>query len=131
MSKDPLRGSKILLVEDEEMVRELSFRMIKTYGYNVIEAADSARALHFCKEYKKSIHLLLSDVVMPDMSGPKLAKDILSIHPETRVLYMSGYTDNAIVHHGVLEPGTSFIQKPFTPNALARKIREVLDNEQK
>ena len=80
-----------------------------------------------CEEFKEPIHLILTDVVMPGMSGPNLVKRLKEIHLEMRVLYMSGYTDNAILHHGVLEEGTNFIQKPFTLENLARKVREVLD----
>ncbi len=92
-----------------------------------MEAPDGGKALLLCEKFKERIHLILTDVVMPGMSGRKLVERLKEIHPEMKVLYMSGYTDNAIVHHGVLEEGTNFIQKPFTLENLARKVREVLD----
>jgi YesN/AraC family two-component response regulator len=86
-------------------------------------------ALALCKERKEPIHMILTDVVMPEMSGPQLAEQLLSLHPQIKVLYMSGYTDNAILHHGVLKDGVNYIQKPFTIDGLARKMREVLDKD--
>jgi len=122
------RGSEIVLVvEDEEEVRKLAVRVLQRQGYKTLEASAGGEALLICEEQKGTIHLMLTDVVMPKMSGRELADRLLTLHPEMKVLYMSGYTDNAIFHHGVLEKGLHFIQKPFTPAALARKIREVLD----
>jgi CheY-like chemotaxis protein len=126
--KEIPRGDEtILVVEDEETVRKLAIRLLKSQGYRVLEAPDGGKALLLCEKLKERIHLILTDVVMPGMSGRKLAERLKQIHPEMKVLYMSGYTDNAIVHHGVLEEGTKFIQKPFTLENLARKVREALD----
>ena len=121
----------ILLVEDEEMVRELVRQLLVQQGYTVLTASGGAEALTICQRHTGPIHLLLTDVVMPQMSGRELSIFLASIRPETRVLYMSGYTDDAIVHHGVLEPGTAFIQKPFTPEALEATIRKVLGSPRK
>jgi len=118
----------ILLVEDEETLRKLAVRVLKRQGYKVLEAPDGGNAFMLCEAYKERIHLILTDVVMPGMSGRKLADRFKEIHPEAKVLYMSGYTDNAILHHGILDPGINFIQKPFTVDGLARKVREVLDH---
>ena len=93
----------------------------------VLAAGEGQEALHAANEHDGPIHLLLTDVVMPNMGGRELAERLASVRRETKVLYLSGYTDDAIVHHGVLEPGIAFLQKPFTPQALARKVREVLD----
>jgi YesN/AraC family two-component response regulator len=92
-----------------------------------LEASEGGKALLLCEEFRDPIHLILTDVVMPGMSGHKLVDRLKEIHPEMKVLYMSGYTDNAILHHGILEEGTNFIQKPFSMDGLARKVREVLD----
>jgi len=121
----------ILLVEDEEMVRELVRQLLVQQGYTVLTASGGAEALTLCQRHPGPIHLLLTDVVMPQMSGRELSIFLASIRPEARVLYMSGYTDDAIVHHGVLEPGTAFIQKPFTPEALEAMIRKVLGSPRK
>jgi PAS domain S-box-containing protein len=123
------RGSEtILLVEDEEMVRKLAVQILKRQGYTVLEGSHGNEAFNICNKHDGPIHLLVTDVVMPKMSGLELAERIASIQPEIKVLYMSGYTDNAITHHGVLEKGMNYIQKPFTVDGLARKVREVLDN---
>ncbi len=124
-----LKGSEtILVVEDEEEVLKLVAQILTGQGYSVIEASDGDEAMDFAKQHeKKPIHLLLTDVVMPGLSGAKLAETLRVEHPGLKVLYMSGYTDNAIVHHGVLEEGINYIQKPFTLDALARKVRDVLD----
>jgi DNA-binding NtrC family response regulator len=129
-SREPLRGGEtILVVEDEENVRRLAVRILERQGYTVLEASCVNDALALCKERKEPIHMILTDVVMPEMSGPQLAEQLLSLHPQIKVLYMSGYTDNAIVHHGVLKDGVNYIQKPFTIDGLARKMREVLDKD--
>jgi two-component system, cell cycle sensor histidine kinase and response regulator CckA len=118
----------VLLVEDEEMVREMTKEILQESGYRVIEAKHGQEALLVAEQHHGPIHLMLSDVVMPQMSGRELAEQLTPIRREMKVLYMSGYTDDAIVHHGVLDEGMAFIEKPFTPNALARKLREVLND---
>jgi CheY-like chemotaxis protein len=128
VSEEIPRGDEtILVVEDEETVRKLAVRILRGLGYTILEAPEGGGALILCEDFKKPIHLILTDVVMPGMSGRKLVERLREIHPEIKALYMSGYTDNAILHHGVLEKGTNFIQKPFTLENLARKVREVLD----
>jgi len=118
----------ILLVEDETDVRMLVRETLEMMEYNVIEATNGKDALDLCEKNNKPIQLVLTDVVMPQMGGPELAKKLLSKLPETKIIFMSGYTEDAIVHKGVLEPGTHFIQKPFTPISLMQKVRDVLDN---
>ena len=117
----------ILLVEDNEMVRQISREVLQDNGYQVLEAPGGLAAMKLCQAYKKRIHLLLTDVVMPGMNGWELAHSIQPMRVEMKVLYMSGYTDLVQNHQSVLEPGVAFLQKPFTPNELAHKIREVLD----
>jgi len=123
------RGSEtVLLVEDEQEVRLLAHRLLSQQGYRVLEAANGVEALHVAQEHGgEKIHLLLTDVVMPQMGGKELADQLNIFRPDVKVLYTSGYTDDAIVHHGVLEPGTHFLQKPFSLKTLSHKVREVLD----
>ena len=122
-----LRGSEtILLVEDEEEVRKLAVRVLERQGYKVLAARDGDEALLICEGHQDPIHLMLTDVVMPGMNGHELAERLESLRPRMKVLYMSGYTDNAIVLHGVLVEGVNYIQKPFTVDALTKKVREVL-----
>ena len=123
------RGSEtVLLVEDEPLVRDLAHRLLSQQGYNVIEAANGVQALRVAQEHAgEDIHLLLTDVVMPQMGGKELVNQLKILRPDVKVLYTSGYTDDAIVHHGVLEPGTNFLQKPFSPKTLSHKVREALD----
>ncbi|MGO8990811.1 MAG: PAS domain S-box protein [bacterium] len=122
------RGSEtILVVEDDKEVRNLAVRILKRQGYTVLDGSYGDEALNVCRNHQGPIHLLLTDVVMPGMSGRELAKRLESFHPEMKVLYMSGYTDDAIVMHGVLVQGVNYIQKPFTVDALAKKVREVLE----
>jgi two-component system cell cycle sensor histidine kinase/response regulator CckA len=117
----------ILLVEDELAVRELARDVLRAHGYTVLEARHGREALRISERHSGPIHLMLTDVVMPEMSGQELANRLAALRPTMPVVYMSGYTDAAVVHHGVLDPGTIFLQKPFTPDALARKIRQVLN----
>ena len=119
----------VLLVEDEESVRELVRETLKTRGYRVIEASDGIAGMRVSEEYPGNIEILITDVVMPGMSGRELAKRVAAARPNIRVLYLSGYTEDAIIHEGALEPGTGFLQKPFTLQVLARKVREVLQGE--
>jgi CheY-like chemotaxis protein len=118
----------ILLVEDEDMVRQVARRILARYGYTVLEAASGPEALALSGKHAGTIHLMLTDVVMPGMSGQDIMVQLRPQRPEMKVLFMSGHTENAIVHHGELDPGTAFIQKPFKHDVLAQKIREVLDN---
>ncbi|HZR63902.1 MAG TPA: response regulator [Terriglobales bacterium] len=118
----------VLLAEDSESLREMAREYMESLGYTVIEAESGEQALTLSDEYEGIIHLLLTDVVMSKMSGRELAERIREKRPSVRILFSSGYTDDAIVRHGVLEPGVAFIQKPYRPKALARKIREVLAN---
>ena len=123
-----LRGTEtILLVEDEEQVRAIVLNILRRQGYRVLEARNAGEALLHSEGHGGTIDLLLSDVVMPQMSGPALAKRLAGARPDMKVLCMSGYTDDSIVRHGVLESGVAFLQKPVTPASLATKVREVLD----
>jgi len=117
----------ILLVEDEDVVRALASQILQQAGYKVMAAGRGDEAIRMSSEYASEIHLLLTDVVMPETSGKEVAKSVSSTRPGVRVLFMSGYTDEAIVHHGVLDKDVEFIQKPFAPAALVKKVRAVLD----
>ncbi len=117
----------VLLVEDEPALRAVTRRMLLRYGYRVIEAPDSETALSLAAGHSGPLDLLLTDVIMPGLSGAELAARLTALRPRLRVLFMSGYSDEAISQHGVLAPGGAYLQKPFEPEALARKVREVLD----
>jgi PAS domain S-box-containing protein len=122
------RGSEtILLVEDERSVLELAENLLRRRGYRVICAQESSAALEACRQCTDRIDLLVTDVVMPMMGGRELARHVVAMRPEIRVLFLSGYSEDAILNQGLLEPGTAFLQKPFTADALPRKVREVLD----
>jgi two-component system, cell cycle sensor histidine kinase and response regulator CckA len=124
----PPRGTEtVLLVEDEVSVRHLANKLLQGAGYTVIAAADATTALALADAHPGPIHLLLTDVVMPRVSGPELAAELLARRPDARVLYMSGYPGDTVVQRGTLAPGVAFLQKPFTPDALERKVREVLE----
>ena len=126
----PRGGSETILVaEDEPAVRNLARRILESHGYEVMVASDAEEAFAMSRSFAGRIHLLLTDVIMPGMSGPQLADRISAERKDSRVLFMSGYTDTAISHHGVLEPGIWYLQKPFSPVGLAEKVREVLDSD--
>jgi len=123
-----LKGTEtIFVVEDEDALRALTVESLEQAGYKVLSAEDGEEAISTCINFNDDIHLLLTDVVMPKMGGRKLAEEMVKIHPEINIIYMSGYTDDSIVQHGVLEGNTEFIAKPFKPTALLHKIRRVLD----
>ena len=124
------RGSEtVLLVEDEESLRRLTRQFLEQSGYHVIEAANGSLALEVVQEHLGPIHLLLSDVVMPGMSGPALAAMLAPLHPETKVLYVSGYTGRFAVHNGLLDARMRLLQKPFSKDGLLQKVRQTLDSE--
>ena len=123
----PRGNETILIVEDEEEVRKLAGKILERQGYRILETPNGDDALLACERSKSPIHLMLADIIMPGMSGSELAKLLEPLYPEIKILYMSGYTDNTIVRHGVLEKGVNYIQKPFTMEGLAKKVREVLD----
>lgn len=131
MDKEPAnlpRGTEtVLVVEDQEAVRQVAADILSGLGYTVIEARDGADALDLCGRYHGRIHLLLTDVIMPKMGGRDLADKIRELHPEIRVLYMSGYTDDTIAYHGILNKGIHLIHKPFTESGLAKEVRKALD----
>jgi len=128
-SLSPVGTETILLVEDEAGVRKLSRTVLQTQGYVVLEAASGDMALQVARSETGPIHLVVTDVVMPGMSGREVWDRLRVLRPESRVLFMSGYTDDVIARHGVLEPGIAFLQKPFTPFSLTQKVRDVLDAE--
>ncbi|MEW6386357.1 MAG: PAS domain S-box protein [Thermodesulfobacteriota bacterium] len=116
----------ILMVEDDEVLRSVITKTLKKFGYRVLKARDGDEALSACQKHKGPIHLLLTDVVLPKMSGVELADRLKGFRPEMKILFMSGYTEDAMVHHGVMEASTPFLQKPFKPIQLAGKVREIL-----
>ena len=120
-------GETILLVEDEQQVREVASLILRRGGYKVLLAENGEQGLAVAEEHGRGIDLLITDVVMPRMNGRQLVERLTPRWPDLKVLFMSGYTDDAIVHHGVLEEGVNFLQKPITPDALLRRVHEVLD----
>ena len=128
----PLEAPKgvetVLIVEDDDAVRSLACKILELQGYKILEAKDGEEAMKVSKEYKGPIHLMITDVVMPGISGRELQEQLHPLRPAMKVLYMSGYTDNATAYHKVLDSGVAFLQKPFTPETLARKVREVLED---
>jgi PAS domain S-box-containing protein len=121
------RPTTLLLVEDDEQVRAVACGILRRHGYHVLEASNGGEAIILCETYAPPIHLLISDVVMPHMSGPELARRLAQARSEMKVLCMSGYTDDSVVRHGVMDSDIAYLQKPITPQTLTRKVREVLD----
>ena len=125
----PKGSETILVVEDEEHIRQVAVELLNMLGYQVFDARDGKQALQLAELYNDPIHLLLTDIIMPQMNGKDLADKIKNIHPETAVLYMSGYTGDIISQHGILEETVNFVSKPFSPSVLATKIRETLERK--
>ena len=124
----PARGNEVILaVEDEPLVRQLMKRIMVMQGYHVITAESGMEALELAEAYEGKIDMLLTDVIMPRMSGKQLADRMIMIRPDIKILYVSGYTENSVVQHGILEAGIAFLPKPYTPHTLAQKVRETLD----
>jgi PAS domain S-box-containing protein len=117
----------ILLVEDEEAVRKISTLILQSFDYNVLEAENGKEAIRLCEEYAQPIHLLITDVVMPEMGGRQVAERLAACKQGIKILFLSGYTDDAVVRHGILKAEVAFLQKPFTSTGLAKKVRQVLD----
>ena len=123
----PQGTETLLLAEDEDEVRELASRILRDHGYAVLETCGGSEALDLAKSHADPIHLLLTDVVMPGLSGRELAQQLELLRPDIKILYMSGYTDDTVLRHGIQEEKMPFLQKPFVPETLALKVREVLD----
>jgi CheY-like chemotaxis protein len=119
-------GETVLLAEDEDAVRQLATSILEGTGYRVLKAANGEEATQIVRTFPGTIHLLITDVVMPQISGRQLADTVKTLRPDIRVLYISGYTDDVISHHGVFGPDTAFLQKPFSPSAFITKVRELL-----
>ena len=128
ISPETLTGSEtILIVEDDDKVRSLACEILEPQGYSILEAKNGIEALRVSESRSGQIHLMLTDVVMPKMGGRELEEHLRPLRPEMKVIYISGFTDNAILHHGVLDPEVEFLEKPVSSEALKRKVREVLD----
>ena len=125
----PVRPRRILVAEDEPDVRKLVRDALEQFGYTVLPAADGYEALRILEQHSDPVHLLLTDVIMPLMSGRELAKRVQSVKPATKVMYMSGYTDDTLAFHGSPQLHTGFIQKPFTVTVLAERVRKVLSDD--
>ncbi len=127
--QDSITGNEtVLVVEDDEMIIELAKRFLERYGYTVISCSTTTEAIQQAKDYPEAIHLLLTDVVMPEMNGKELQEQIIKLKPDIKTIFMSGYTANVIAHRGIIDKGVNFIQKPFRMKELVDKVREILDN---
>ena len=127
-SKPPVGTETVLIVEDEEAIMNLGKTILERLGYTVLTASTPGKAIRLVREYAGDIQLLIADVVMPEMNGRELTERLTSVKPGLKCLFMSGYTADAIAHHGVLDEGVYFIQKPFSVKKMAEKVRNVLDD---
>jgi len=126
---EPRGGTEtVLVVEDAASVRMVTRQVLERFGYAILEAPNGETALRLAAKHHGPIHLLLTDVIMPGLSGRQLAEQLVQLRPDMKVLYASGYADQAIVHHGILDSDIAYLQKPFTPETLARRVRQVLDS---
>jgi len=126
---DYSRGTEtILLVEDEEPLRKVIIELLTQIGYSVLSAANGKEAMEVAASHAGKIHLLITDVIMPEIVGPELAQQLCALRPDLKVIYISGYTDGTLAPEGVLQPGTVLVSKPFSVRLLSAKMREVLDN---
>jgi CheY-like chemotaxis protein len=126
---DTLKGEEnVIVIEDDDAVRELTESFLLHYGYKVLTASSGEEALNICQSFKNNIQLAVVDVVMPGISGKQLSDEILKIYPEIKILFISGYTDESIVQHGILDSQVEFLQKPFSVESLGKKVRQVLDS---
>lgn len=122
-----LRGSEtVLLVEDEASLRELLREALEANGYSVLEARDGAEALQIARAHAGPIQIMVTDVIMPGMTGPKIVEHVAQTRPEMKALYISGYSDESVIRHGLIGPGRAFLSKPFGPEVLLRRLRELL-----
>jgi two-component system, cell cycle sensor histidine kinase and response regulator CckA len=127
VAKTDLHGSEtILVVEDQAEVRKVTVTALERHGYTVCSAADAEQAIAFFENHQASIQLVITDVILPGINGRELARALMQYASELQFLFTSGYTDNAIAHHGVLDQGVKYLQKPFSPDGLAEKVREIL-----
>ena len=117
----------MLIVEDEDQVRAIMRAVLRRYGYKVLEAHNGGEAFLVCEKYPEPIHLLITDVILPRMSGREVATRLASMRPDMKVLFVSGYIESSVEHHGMLDAGIAFLPKPITPELLAKKARDVLD----
>jgi CheY-like chemotaxis protein len=124
----PHGSETVLLVEDESSVKRMVREILAKLGYTVLDAGDGQSALDVCGAQQAPIHLLVTDVVMPGMTGPDLARAVKILRPETKVIFMSGYTENSVLANDLIEPDANFLQKPFTPEEFAQRVRAVLDD---
>jgi two-component system cell cycle sensor histidine kinase/response regulator CckA len=124
---NPQGTETVLVVDDEDVVRKLVSRILRSQGYAVLDARNGGEAKLLSERHQGAIHLVLTDVVMPEISGRQLSEHLRAAQSDLKVLFMSGYSDDAIVQNGILKAEANFIQKPFSPESLARKVREVLD----
>jgi CheY-like chemotaxis protein len=131
VEKIPQGNETVLVIEDDGSVRKVTVDLLRVQGYKVLEAMGGEAALIICEKEKNPIHLILTDVVMPQMNGPQVIERLMQVRQDFKALYMSGYADEAVLHHRLLERGVSIIHKPFTVERLARKVREVLDKNLK